>query len=83
MLVSIQKLKDTETVCLPETIMKELFLNENDQIDITTANGSIIIRKAARKRRAVKSLEERFKGYSGDYKCFEADTGKPVGLEVW
>jgi len=48
-----------------------------------TENGSIIIRKAARKRRAVKSLEERFEGYSGDYRCSEADTGKPVGMEVW
>jgi len=83
MLASIQKLEDTEAVCLPETIMKELFLRENDQIDITTENGAIVIRKAARKRRAVKSLEERFKGYSGDYRCFEADTGKPAGMEVW
>jgi len=83
MLASIQKLENTESVCLPETIMKELFLRENDQIDITTENGSIIIRKAARKRRAVKSLEERFEGYSGDYRCSEADTGKPVGMEVW
>jgi len=79
MLASIQKLEGTETVCLPETIMKELFLHENDQIDITTENGSIVIRKAVRKRRAVKSLEERFKGYSGDYKCFEADTGTKTG----
>jgi len=82
MLASIQKLEDTEVVCLPETIMKELFLHENDQIDITTENGSIVIRKAMRKRRAVKSLEERFEGYSGNYRCFEADTGKPAGLEV-
>jgi antitoxin component of MazEF toxin-antitoxin module len=83
MLASIQKLEDTEVVCLPETIMKQLFLHENDQIDITTENGSIIIRKAARKRRALKGLDERFEGYSGDYKCFEANTGKPVGMEVW
>jgi len=83
MLASIQKLDDTQAVCLPETILNELFLQENDQIDITTENGSIIIRKAARKRRAVKSLAERFEGYTGDYQCFEADTGKPVGLEAW
>jgi len=53
MLASIQKLEDTEAVCLPETIMKKLFLHENDRIDITTENDSIVIRKAARKRRAV------------------------------
>jgi len=52
-------------------------------IDITTENDSIIIRKATRKRRAIKSLAERFAGYTGDYRCCEADTGKPVGLEAW
>jgi antitoxin component of MazEF toxin-antitoxin module len=83
MLANIQKLEDTQAVCLPETILKELFLQENDQIDIRTENGSIVIRKAVRKRRAIKSLAERFEGYTGDYRCFEADTGKPVGLETW
>jgi antitoxin component of MazEF toxin-antitoxin module len=83
MLASIQKLEDAQAVCLPEEILKELFLQENDQIDITAENGAIVIRKAARKRRAIKSLAERFEGYTGDYRCFEADTGKPVGLEAW
>ena len=76
-------MENTQAVCLPETILKELFLQENDMIDITTENDSIVIRKAARKRRAVKSLAERFEGYTGDYRCFEADTGKPVGSEAW
>ncbi|WP_461257694.1 AbrB/MazE/SpoVT family DNA-binding domain-containing protein [Treponema sp. R80B11-R83G3] len=83
MLATIQKLEDTQAICLPEIFLKELFLQENDQIDITAENGAIIIRKTARKRRAVKSLAERFEGYTGNYQCFEADTGKPVGLEAW
>ncbi|GBU26502.1 hypothetical protein R84B8_00012 [Treponema sp. R8-4-B8] len=83
MLATIQKLENAQAVCLPEIFLKELFLQENDQIDITAKNGSIVIRKATRKRRAIKSLAERFEGYTGDYQCTEADTGKPVGLEVW
>jgi antitoxin component of MazEF toxin-antitoxin module len=83
MLASIRKLEDAQAVCLPEAILKELLLQEDDQIDITTENGSIVIRKAVRKRRAIKSLAKRFEGYTGDYQCFEADTGKPVGLEAW
>ena len=83
MLASIQKLEGAQAVCLPEAILNELFLQENDMIDITTENDSIVIRKAARKRRAIKSLKERFAGYTGDYRCCEADTGKPVGLEAW
>ena len=82
MLATIQRL-DTKSVCLPEIFLKELFLQENDKIDITVKNESIVIRKAERKRRAVKSLAERFEGYTGDYQCFEADTGRNVGLEVW
>ena len=82
MLATVQRLEDTQSVCLPDIFLRELFLQENDQIDITTKNGSIVIKKAMRKRRAVKSLEERFEGYTGDYQCFEADTGKPVGLEI-
>jgi len=83
MLASIQKLEDAQAVCLPEAILNELFLKENDRIDITTEKGSIVIKKAVRKRRAVRSLEERFEGYTGNYQCFEADTGKPAGLEAW
>ena len=75
MLATIQKIEDTQSVCLPEFFLKELFLQENDQIDITVKNDSIVIRKATRKRRADKSLAERFEGYTGDYRCFEADTG--------
>jgi antitoxin component of MazEF toxin-antitoxin module len=83
MLATIQRQEGTQTVRLPEIFLKELSLQENDQIDITAKNGSIVIRKAERKRRAEKSLAERFDGYTGDYQCFEAETGKPVGLEVW
>jgi len=83
MLATIQRLENDQAVCLPEIFLKELLLQENDQIDITAKDGSIVIRKAERKRRAVKSLAERFEGYTGDYQCFEADTGKPVGMETW
>jgi len=30
-----------------------------------------------------KSLQERFKGYTGDYKPSEVDWGSPVGKEIW
>jgi antitoxin component of MazEF toxin-antitoxin module len=55
MLASIQKLESTQAVCLPETILKELFLQENDQIDITTENGSIVIKKAFQSRSVMRN----------------------------
>lgn len=30
-----------------------------------------------------KSIEERFKGYTGNYKPTEIDWGAPVGKEIW
>jgi len=63
--------------------MDELFLQENDSVEITKVNDDIVIKKAARIRRAKKSLDERFDNYAGEFKCYEYDWGKPVGKEDW
>ena len=83
MLTTIQKWGNSQGIRLPKSILDELLLQENDQVEIAAENDSIIIRKAARKRRARKSLEELFANYKGKYKSEEWDTGKPVGKEVW
>ena len=83
MMTTIQKWGNSQGVRLPKTILDILFLQENDTVEIVTENDSIIIKKATRKRRAKKSLEERFKNYKGNYQCTEWKTGKPVGKEVW
>ena len=83
MLTNIQRWGNSQGVRIPKPILDELFLQENDQVEIVADKNTIIIKKAARKRRAKKSLEELFAGYTGNYKCEELDTGKPVGKEVW
>ena len=83
MITTIQKWGNSQGVRLPKAILDVLFLQENDQVEIVAENNSIIIKKATRKRRAKKSLEERFVNYSGNYQCTEWNTGKPVGKEVW
>jgi len=83
MYTTIQKWGNSQAVRLPKNILEELFLQENDSVEITAVNDNIIIKKATRKRRAKKSLEERFENYMGDYQCTEYDWGKPVGKEVW
>ena len=60
MMTTIQKWGNSQGVRLPKTILDILFLQENDPVEITAENNSIIIKKATRKRRAKKSLEERF-----------------------
>ncbi len=83
MLTTIQKWGNSKGVRLPKTLLDALLLQENDSVEVFAESESIIIRKATRKRRAKKSLEERFEGYTGDYHCEEWDTGKPVGREEW
>ena len=82
MLTTIQKWGNSQGVRVPKAILDELLLQENDPVEIVTENDSIIIKKATRKRRAKKSLEERFENYAGNYKCTEWETGKPTGMEL-
>ena len=83
MYTTIQRWGNSQAVRLPKYILEELFLQENDSVEITAVNDNIIIKKATRKRRAKKSLEERFENYTGEYQCTEYNWGKPVGNEVW
>jgi antitoxin MazE len=83
MVTTVQKWGNSQAVRIPKTILDELLIRENDPVDVTAENDAIVIKRASRKRRAKKSLEERFANYTGDYKCEEWDTGKPVGREVW
>ncbi len=83
MITTIRKWGNSHGVRLPKAILDALLLQENDSVEIVAEKETIVIKKALRKRRAKRSLEERFEGYSGDYQCAEWDTGKPVGREVW
>ena len=83
MYTTIQKWGNSSAVRLPKLILDSVLLQENDRVEITTDNDTIIIRKTTRKRRAKVSLEERFEGYTGTYQCKEYDWGKPVGKEYW
>ncbi|MCL2361598.1 MAG: AbrB/MazE/SpoVT family DNA-binding domain-containing protein [Defluviitaleaceae bacterium] len=83
MQTTIQKWGNSQAVRLPKAILEIAFLRENDSVEIVAEPDFIVIKKAAKTRRAKKSLEERFKDYTGDYQCTEANWGAPVGNEVW
>ena len=83
MFTTIQKWGNSQGIRLPKAVLESVYLQENDSVEITTENDTIIIKKATRKRRAKKSLEERFENYSGDYPFTEFDWGRPMGKEVW
>ena len=94
MVTTIQKWGNSQAVRLPKAILETVLLQENDTVEITAENDAIIIKKTARKRRAKKSLEERFEEFyqrpmdeilADDtlYTFEEVDWGPPVGREVW
>jgi len=83
MTTTIQKWGNSQGIRIPKSILDELFLKENDQVDIITECDSIVIKKTTKKRRAKKSLDERFEKYDGNYQCSEYEWGEPVGREVW
>jgi antitoxin MazE len=66
MQTTIQKWGNSQAIRLPKSILNALLLNENDLVEIKSENNSIIITKATRRRRAKKSLEERFSGWVGE-----------------
>ena len=83
MTTTIQKWGNSQAVRLPKPILETLSLKENDQVEIIAESNSIVIRKTTRRRRANKSLEERFANYTGGHTYTEYDWGEPAGNEVW
>lgn len=81
MTVKIQKWGNSSGIRIPKTILEDALIQLNDEVDIIAEDNKIIIKKVKTRRHI--TLAERFKGYSGEYKCEEADWGKPVGNEVW
>lgn len=79
MFTSIQKWGNSQGIRIPKSILKEVGLKENDQVEIKVKDGGLFIAPVKKH----KTLQERIAEYQGDYQCQEWDTGKPQGNEVW
>jgi len=71
----IDVLPDNKLVIL-EPLLR--LLSEGQPVGVPAPPVENSIRKLPRK-----SIEERFKGYNGNYKPTEIDWGAPVGKEIW
>lgn len=80
MFTTINRWGNSQAIRLPKRALEIASLNENDRVEIMAEQDCIIIRRSGKNHR---TLEERLKDYEGDYKFVEADTGAPVGKEVW
>ena len=78
---SIQKWGNSSAVRIPKDVLERGRFKESDQVEIVVDKPGVLLIKKSKRRYA--NLDELFVGYKGDYKCVEADTGDPVGREVF
>ena len=94
MVTTIQRWGNGQGVRLPTAILDALMLKENDPVEITAQEDSITITRAAPRRRARRSLEERLVAFYDKpleeiladntlYTPQDVGWGPPVGREVW
>ena len=78
---NIQRWGNSQALRLPKMILESAFLKENDKVEIVAVKNEIIIRKVDEIKH--KTLAERLKNFSSEYKGEEWDTGKTTGKEIW
>ena len=79
---AIFTLGNSNVVRIPKRLLESLSYAVNEPVELSVGeNNSIVIKKAASK--PYRTIEDRFAGYTGDYRPGEWDTGKPVGKEIF
>jgi antitoxin MazE len=86
---TIQKWGNSQGIRLPKIILDQLGFYENDKVEITTNENSIILKKVSTSKHI--TIEERLEKFYGKPidqiqlidQVDEIDFGKPVGEEVW
>jgi len=79
MYTRIQKWGNSKAFPLPKAIVEDAGLNEEDRLNLTVKDGSIILTPY---KKHIK-LADRVAEYDGRYKPGEWDTGEPEGDEIW
>lgn len=79
MYAKIQKWGNSHAVRIPKNLLALTDLKENDEVDIKSNKGNIIIVPVKKH----KKLEERIMEYKSNYKSSEWDTGDSEGKEVF
>ena len=77
MLIKIKECTDQD-IYIPKTILDAANLSVGDNVEVVISNETILISK-----RKIKSLEDLFEGFDGEYESIDVDWGKPAGSEIW
>jgi len=94
MTTTIVKWGNSRGIRLPKPFLESLNLKDNDAVNVTTHNDTIIIKKAVKRQH--KTLRQRLEEFHGkdletvmresdenNESPVMVDWGKPVGEEVW
>jgi len=91
MTTTIVKWGNSRGIRLPKPFLENLNLKDNDVVDVVTDNDAIIIKKSVNHQH--KSIKQRVEAFYGKdfetvlrehpYEYEEADSGAPVGEEIW
>ena len=92
----IRKWGNSHAIRLPKAVMELAFLKESDSVQISVEKEQVIIKKAeqsAAHKQERKTLKQRVEEFYGKdfetvlneypYDFQEADSGLPVGEEIW
>ncbi len=87
--VTIQKWGNSQGIRIPKIVLEQANLSENDQVELTVLDDSIILKKITNTKHI--ALQERLETFYGktlnmidkieSYQ--EIETGEPVGDEIW
>jgi antitoxin MazE len=82
MITQIQKWGNSQGLRLSKAILEAVPLRINDKVNITVADGKIIIEPAARVHGRF-DIATLVAAIPPDYETAEVDWGAPTGMEVW
>jgi len=87
MTATIQRVDDSFIIRLPTSIIENIKIKENEDMQVFEEYGRIIIQKSDMATLANDitrpTISELFEGYSDEYEPVTIDWGVPVGKEIW
>ena len=84
MLATVTNFGDNLGVQFPKSLLKNVQISENDDVEILVKDNSIIIkRQGSPKRLTTKERIASFCEVTDNVQLLEIDWGKPQGKEIW